>query len=342
MHSELFEGMGAIPLLKGDQSADARSLNQIATLAVRRNDEIRFVASGPEAQQAVAAFQKLAEEHFGEDIHSCSTELNENDTEKAESLEGAVTGLAASDGIAFGQVMHYHFGIPELPERKSKGESVEWQNFTAALDATIIELQQLYQKNLDSVGSEAASIFDAHSVLLDDQELQESVHHSISNGLCAEQAWVNAVNTLVELYRSSEVEYTRQRASDIIDIGRRLLTHLLEHGLPALEINSPVILLANDLAPSDTVNLDPDKVLGICLTGGGKTSHSAILARLLGIPSIVKAENGIKQTCDGQKVILDGFKGHLWIDASEKKRAELELKRNSWLGQLTADNQSSL
>ena len=331
-----------VVLFKGEKSANARSLNAIAGLGVRLNDEVRLVASGQEAQKAVAAFCQLAEQHFGEDIASMSTQSEAEPEQKREILQGALDGLAASEGIVFGKVMHYSAGLPELPDRVSQGEEAEWQSFALALDKTIGELKQLYLQSSASVGADHAEIFNAQALMLDDPDLQENVQGFITAGSNAEQAWMQAVNKLAEQYRASETEYMQQRATDVIDIGRRLLTSLVEAELPALQINSPVILLADDLTPSDTAGLDPEKVLGLCLSGGGRTSHSAILARALGIPAVVKAEGCLQQTREGQDVILDGFKGHLWLDPDETVRSELESQRKNWLERAALEKAAAL
>lgn len=327
-----------------EASANARSLNSIAGLGVRLNDTIRMVVSGAQAKEAIDAFQQLAEQHFGEDIHAMSHESEataEKETPK-EAVQGAITGLGASEGIVFGSVMRFSATLPELPERESKGEATEWETFALALDKTIHELKTLQQESQKSVGAEHAEIFHAQALMLDDPDLQQSVQAFLAKGQNAEQAWVSASQALVDHYRATQSEYMQQRATDVIDIARRLLTNLVDFELPTLTITTPVILLAEDLTPSDTAGLDPQKVLALCLSGGGKTSHSAILARALGIPAIVRAEGCLQNVADGQEIILDGSSGLLWTAPDEATRQMLQEKREQWLERVSAERMSAL
>ena len=329
---------------EGEQRAyaNARSLNSIAALGVRQNDTIRMVVTGAQAKEAIDAFRTLAQQHFGEDIHIINPEEGAAKAAKSEPVQGAITGQGASEGIVSGRVMRFSTTLPELPERDSGGEAIEWERFALALDETIRELKKLQLESEKSVGAEHAGIFHAQALMLDDPDLQKSVQTFLIAGHNAEQAWVATAEKLAEQYRTAQSEYMQQRATDVIDIARRLLSHLVDFELPSLTINQPVILLAEDLTPSDTAGLDPDKVLGLCLSGGGKTSHSAILARALGIPAIVRAEGCLQSVTDGQEVILDGFNGLLWLTPSDQTRQTLSEKRTQWLERVAAERQAAL
>lgn len=331
---------------EGEQktSANARSLNSVAALGIRMNDTIRMVVNGAQAAEAIDAFKALAQQHFGESIHAMSRKQEEAATKepRSESIQGAISGQGASEGIVSGKVMRFSTTLPELPERTSNSETVEWETFAQALDKTIHELRQLQLESEKSVGSEHAGIFLAQALMLDDPDLQQSVQAFLAQGHNAEQAWVAAAQKLAEQYQAAQSEYMQQRATDVIDIARRLLSHLVDLELPNLTINNPVILLAEDLTPSDTASLDPEKVLGLCLSGGGKTSHSAILARALGIPAIVRAEGCLQSVTDGQEVTLDGFEGLLWLTPDEQTRRALVEKRKQWLERVAAEQLAAL
>ena len=318
-------------LIKGDKTATIRSLNNIAALGVRCGDEIKLRVSGSEASQAIYAFQQLAQNHFNENIHT-SSQLAV--PEGSKEISGALCGLPVCEGVVFGAVKHFVPVLPKLPSRDFTNVDDELLSFTQACDRTLEDLEKIELDGFGKLGTGQAHIFKAHVLMLRDPELQERVHNLIKQGQCAEHAWMQEIGSLSNQYEKSESEYMRQRATDIVDVGRRLLSHLLGEKLPTLQLDSPVILLAEDLTPSDTANLDPKKVLALCLSKGSRTSHSAILARALGIPAVVQVDNCLDKTHDGQKIILDGFHGRLWLEADPETITELEQQRKSWLVQL--------
>ncbi|MCL6271249.1 phosphoenolpyruvate--protein phosphotransferase [Sansalvadorimonas sp. 2012CJ34-2] len=315
-------------LSRESKSANIRSLNSIAALDARCHDEIHLAVSGPDAQKAIGAFLTLAKRHFGEDI---STKPQSEVIVKPHKQEGAINGQPASEGIVFGRAKHFCQVMPEVPERIFLGEKAEWQTFTQALEKTLTELQVLEQESTGKMGSNHSAIFAAHKLILSDPELLDRVQSCISKGHSSEQAWIIEIGSLTNQYKNAESEYMQQRAYDVVDIGRRLLANLLGTDLPHQQLDSPAILLVDDLTPSDTACLDSEKVLGICLSQGGRTSHSAILARALGIPAIVCAEGCLEKIHDGQQVILDGFHGQIWAHPDAQTITKLELRRTEWL-----------
>ena len=229
-------------------------------------------------------------------------------------------GIAASDGIAIGPAFRY--AVPDLtiPIRPIEQPNIELARFQMAQEQARLELHSL-RENLAArtQGDELAAIFDAHEMMLDDPALADKVTGKIQEGIIVEQAVADATQELAAMLAGMADEYFAARAADVQDVGRRLLRILL--GLPDTALSNlqaPSIIIAHDLTPSDTARLDPDLVLGFCTALGGLTSHSAILARTLGLPAIVglgsELVEGIKT---GDMLLMDGASGALILSPDE-------------------------
>ena len=187
--------------------------------------------------------------------------------------------------------------------------------FDTAHEQARIELQSLYKSVQKRAGAEEAAIFEAHQVMLLDPALEGKVREGVEIGLTAEQALVKAVEELAGMLAGMGDELFAARALDVKDVGRRLLRILL--GLPdtALDaVTEPSIIVAEDLTPSDTAKLDPQLTLGFITAQGELTSHSAILARTLGIPAIVGMGVGLlEKVASGTLIIMDGRTGEMIV-----------------------------
>ncbi|RKF13160.1 phosphoenolpyruvate--protein phosphotransferase [Alginatibacterium sediminis] len=336
-----------LELAKGERRVSALSLNSIATLGVVKGDEITFIASGEQAQQAIDAFSSLANQHFGEAqlVANPSAQLDAIDNKVEEAIDmheiaGALRGLAVSDGIAKGPAVFFSVSMPEVPKREFTDAKTEIQRFHTALNSSVDALQQ--QASASAVDPEHAQIFNAQALMLSDPELVVNVEKGIRSQLIAEQAWLDAGSQLADSYQRAESEYLRERESDVWDITRRVMNQLCGVEKASLELKQPSILLAKDLSPSDTMGLDPEMVIAICLSEGGKTSHSAILAKAMGIPAIVQANDCMNRVKAGQQVIVDGFKGLLWLEPSVSTENELTLARQQWLEKRELELSSAL
>ncbi|MFV0447887.1 MAG: phosphoenolpyruvate--protein phosphotransferase [Vibrio sp.] len=315
-------------LQKGEQRVSAKSLNNIAKLGVRFEDNITFFARGNDAQAAIDSFTVLAEQHFGEaDIVNGSVVSESTDDEVivvSREIEGAIVGLSVNDGIVTAPAVLFAHEMPVVPDRPFESSAAEINRFQVAVDTVTQHLTvQAKQPHGD--------IFQAHLMMLTDPELLQDTVAQIESGFIAEEAWMNTVNALAEDYRNAESEYMREREADVYDIARQLMISLIGKKQSSIQINGPSILLARDLMPSDVAGLDKSKVMAICLSEGGKTSHSAILARAMGIPAIVKAQGCLEQVKVGQTITVDGSSGVLWIEPPEDVRAELAQRRTEWL-----------
>lgn len=224
-------------------------------------------------------------------------------------------GIAASDGIAIGPAFCYTPPDLTLPARSPGAADDEWARFEAARDSARAELAALRRRVAERARDEEAAIFDAHRMMLDDPALARKVRQAVEGGQTVERAVAAATAELAELLAGMPDELFAARALDVQDVGRRILRILLELPEAALgNLDRPSIVVAQDLTPSDTASLDPALCLGICTAHGGATSHSAILARTLGIPAIAGLGEPLMQTVStGAELILDGSEGLLVV-----------------------------
>ena len=250
-------------------------------------------------------------------------------------------GIPASDGIAIGPVFCYIPTELSIPVCAAGTAQEEMMRFAAARERARLELQGLYDAIEKRIGREEASIFEAHQEMLADPALEAKVQELVEIGQTAEQALVKATEELAGLLSSMGDELFAARALDVRDVGRRLLRVLL--GLPDTALSAvtePSIILADDLTPSDTASLDPALTLGFITAQGGLTSHSAILARTLGLPAIVGMGNNVlDEVADGATVLMDGRSGEMIIEPvpeTIKRFEELRLQRESHLQILKA------
>jgi phosphotransferase system enzyme I (PtsI) len=230
-------------------------------------------------------------------------------------------GIAASDGIAIGPAFCYAVPLLTIPTRTPEQPNVELARFQSAQEQARMELKGLRENVAARTrGDEFAAIFDAHEMMLDDPMLADKVGSKIQQGIIVEQAVADATQELASLLANMEDELFAARAADVQDVGRRVLRILL--GLPDTALNSlqnPSIIIAQDLTPSDTARLDPALALGFCTALGGLTSHSAILARTLGLPAVVGlGASALASMKSGQMLVMDGGSGTLVVDPPEE------------------------
>lgn len=324
-----------IQVRKGQQKANAKSINQVATLGARQGDEIVVSAAGPDAREVLRAIQALADDNFGDRELDAPAETGAAPSPPAEPTEempGALQGIGASPGIALGPLVQYRRRLLDVEMTNVEDPEAEWVRFQAAIDAALSEIESLRQK-LEQSGNEAeAEIFAAHELILQDPALLDKVKQRIQDQSAgAAGVWQQEIDALAGEYRAIEDDYMRARANDVVDVGKRVLAHLLQVEAPSLDLETPSIVAARDLAPSDTAHFDPDLVLAVCTELGGATSHSAILARALGIPAVVGMGPALQAVPDGQDVAVDGAAGTLWLEPDEETTAELQARRRRFL-----------
>lgn len=208
-------------------------------------------------------------------------------------------GVAASDGIAIAPLFLLQGAAVQVEERHDVSVDEELAKLNAAVEQTKAELNTLYETANEKMGAAHAQIFTAHMQILEDPEFIGAIQNSIqTDEVNAEFAFTSVSSQLVTIFEQMEDEYLRQRSSDIKDLSQRVLGHLQGTSRTALtDLKVPIVLAAEDLAPSDTVMLDKNLVKAFITDVGGRTSHSAIMARSLGIPAVV----GRYYECDSSR-----------------------------------------
>ena len=319
---------------KGEQSANAKSMNQIATLGVRLGDAIVVSAAGPDAAAALAALAALAADNFGDPDEPIAPAppLPSSPASTTAPSTDALPGIAASPGVAVGPAALYRPRLPEVIARLVDDPAAEWQRLLEAIAAARAEIEALHRHALGQVGREEAAIFEAHLLFLEDPTTLDAARATIlAESLNAEAAWQRETEALAAAFAELDDAYLRARAADIEDVGRRVLRRLMGVASPALDFAAPSVLIAADLSPSDTARLNPAQVLAICTELGAATAHSAILARALGIPAVVGLGPGVWQVADGQRVAVDGDAGALWPQPDETQLSAFAARRAAWL-----------
>lgn len=227
-------------------------------------------------------------------------------------------GIAASSGIAIGKA--YRLVEPDftITKKTISDTKNEIDRFQTAVSHAKSDLEIIRTKALNELGEEKAQIFDAHMLVLSDPELLSSIEGKISSDMVnAEIALKETADMFITMFEQMDNEYMRERAADIKDVSKRVLAHLLgvEIPNPGL-INEAVVIIATDLTPSDTAQLNKEFVKGFTTDIGGRTSHSAIMARSMEIPAVVGTNSASQTIANGDMVIVDGINGEVYINPS--------------------------
>lgn len=244
-----------------------------------------------------------------------------------------ITGIPASYGIAIGPAFVYQRVELEIRRETIDDTDVEWARFESAQVTARTQLDEIYLKAEKESGDEHAAIFKAQLMMLDDPELVSAVKTVVfEQKIKVESALADAVENYAGMLEALEDEYLSARALDIRDVGARMLRILLGvSDTPAKDLSLPSIIIADDLTPSDTILLDKTYVLGFCTAKGGATSHTAILARSLGIPAVVGAGNTVQHLRNGIQLIVDGDSGEVIVDPDAPTLSEYHLRQDKSL-----------
>ena len=242
-------------------------------------------------------------------------------------------GIAASKGYAIGKVFLQEHEEIVITDEKITDVIAEKEKLQKALDAAREQLEGIKAKAAVEMGEEKAAVFEAHITLLDDPEFTGAMAMEIeNNSLNAMKAVENVTNTFVMIFESMEDAYMRERAADIKDVSKRIISNLAGKGGDAFAITEGnTIVVAEDLTPSDTAQLDRSKVVAFLTNIGGRTSHSAIMARTLEIPAVVGLGDITKSVKTGDSIIVDGIEGIVIINPDEATVKEYESKREAFL-----------
>ncbi|HHX2631485.1 TPA: phosphoenolpyruvate--protein phosphotransferase [Staphylococcus aureus] len=244
-----------------------------------------------------------------------------------------IKGIAASDGVAIAKA--YLLVEPDLTfDKNEKVTDVEGEvaKFNSAIEASKVELTKIRNNAEVQLGADKAAIFDAHLLVLDDPELIQPIQDKIKNeNANAATALTDVTTQFVTIFESMDNEYMKERAADIRDVSKRVLSHILGVELPNPSmIDESVVIVGNDLTPSDTAQLNKEFVQGFATNIGGRTRHSAIMSRSLEIPAIVGTKSITQEVKQGDMIIVDGLNGDVIVNPTEDELIAYQDKRERY------------
>ena len=228
------------------------------------------------------------------------------------------TGKSVFGGIAIGKIMVYEKGEHQVKRVKVTDAESEKNRYYEAVETAFKQLGELHDKALREVGEANAAIFEIHQMMLEDDDYKESVEHIIESQMVnAEYAIAQTGDNFSQMFAAMDDEYMRGRAADVKDITERLLGILSGNTGSGVDADEPVIMVAEDLAPSETVQMDKSKILSFVTQKGSVNSHTAILARTMGIPALIGSDIVIDDSLNGKQGVVDGTNGVVYIEPDE-------------------------
>ena len=239
-------------------------------------------------------------------------------------------GKAVFEGVAIGRLSVYKKAEQSVKREKVTDVEAEIERYAAARETAIEQLQALYDKAVKEVGEASAEIFEAHQMMVEDGDYIDSVENIIrTQEVNAEFAVATTGDNFQKMFLDMDDEYFRGRAADVKDISERVINVLSGASAGGIDSDEPVIVVADDLAPSETVQMDKDKILSFVTVHGSANSHTSILAKTMNIPAIIGCDIPLTDEMDGRDAIVDGFEGKVYIDPdpevlAEKKKIVLE------------------
>ncbi len=245
-------------------------------------------------------------------------------------------GKSVMKGIAIGRIFLYKKRDYQVTDQKVSDPAAEKECLLAAVERAKEQLTRLYEDAMRNVGEDHAAIFDIHRMLLEDEDYLDAAAGEIESGFNAVYAVDRAGTQFAELFAAMDDEYMRGRAADIRDISQRVIRILLD--LPEEDICSdePVVLLAEDLTPSETVKLDKSKILGFVTVKGSANSHTAILARSMNLPALVGVDIPLADELHGKSCVVDGFEGVFLVEPEDGELSRMVVRKNQWVADLEA------
>ncbi|GAA6504165.1 phosphoenolpyruvate--protein phosphotransferase [Agathobaculum butyriciproducens] len=239
-----------------------------------------------------------------------------------------IFGKGVSKGVAAGPISFYRRASGVIPRHEVSDTAAELERFRAARETAKEQLAKLYDKALAEAGEDAAMLFEAHQMMLDDLDFVESIEGMIENDRVNAEAAVSDTGAqFAEMFAAMDDSYMQARAADIRDISARVIGILTGEGESGIVSDVPCIVAADDLAPSETVQLDKALILGFITAGGSANSHTAILARTMGIPAIIGAGDALQPEMEGKYAIIDGQTGEAVVEPDDAERERLLKKQ---------------
>ncbi|MBV7433040.1 phosphoenolpyruvate--protein phosphotransferase [Dermabacteraceae bacterium TAE3-ERU5] len=355
-----------VRIKRGSDSANAKSIVSIMSLGVANGEELTVEATGPDAEEAAQVVADAIRGGLGEDCGNAAAPVaaaaagtaaagaaataaaQEPTTEtgglnvdapaglaaaaSTESVrprsgdENLLVGVSASPGLAVGTVFQVRREEVAIEEHAADA-AAERSKLNAAIDAALYDLRILEKKVEAESGAERAAIFGAHQEILGDPDLLDRATVQIAEGKSAAYAWRASYIALANQLEGLDNEVLAGRAVDVRDVGQRVLDGLTGTKREAAEMPEGTVLIADDLTPSDTAQLDRSKVVGFATVHGGASSHVAIIARSLDLPAVAGIEERATEIADGSRVVLDGTAGTLRKNVSEEQIAEIQQRQ---------------
>ena len=239
-----------------------------------------------------------------------------------------IFGKGVSKGVAAGPISFYRRASGVIPRHEVSDTAAELERFHTARETAKEQLAKLYDKALAEAGEDAAMLFEAHQMMLDDLDFVESIEGMIENDRVNAEAAVSDTGAqFAEMFAAMDDSYMQARAADIRDISARVIGILTGEGESGIVSDVPCIVAADDLAPSETVQLDKSLILGFITSAGSANSHTAILARTMGIPAIISAGDALQPEMEGKYAIIDGQTGEAVIEPDDAERERLLKKQ---------------
>ncbi len=332
-----------VRLVRGDRSANAKSLTSLMALEVAAGDTVIIEASGDDASQAVAVLGRVVVDEARDSLPT-DTAGRESGVARV-AVTGSMelsadpkrfTGVAASPGVALGEIFQWR--QQDAPVIERAGDQLrERRELDHALAEAHTQLDALQQRLATGADADKAAIFAAHKELLEDPDLLDAAIDAIQRGASAAYAWQQAYRTQADRLGRVSTEMLAARAGDIRDVGRRVLRILTGTTSAPLQLPADAIVVAEDLAPSDTASLDRRRVRGVCTTGGGSTSHAAILARALDLPAVAAIDPRALEIPNGTRAMIDGTRGILQIEPSDDEQAWVAARQARAVGRRAAE-----
>ena len=319
----------------GAKEVNGKSLISVLTLGVGYEGSIRVKIDGEDEQEASLAITEAVQSGLGEETHvpaatngqGAQNEAGNGAVAETQVDDAATTeqgnryrGVGAADGVAIGRIFHLKRQSTQV-DTPFTNKKTELNNLNDALSAARKELHDLVEQTRKGAGSAESEIFEAHLELLDDADMIEEVQQTIAGEVSATTAWQQVIEAQATALSQSGNEILAARSADLRDVGQRVLWQLTGESGAIVWPAHPVIVVAEDLLPSETATLDKAKTLGFCTVLGSPNGHSAILARALGLPAVVGTGKRVLEVANGTMAVLDGATGVLEIEPSAETLA---------------------
>ena len=329
-----------ISLLHGAKRANAKSMVSVLTLGAVNGSDLTVQASGDDEETAIAQIEAAIRSGLGDhDAPAGPQPISHPETPKVETIQepapqsasGILKGIGAAPGIAIGPVFHFRPAEFDMQDEEALSAASSL-GLTDAIRCAKEELAALHRQMVEKNLAAEAAIFEAHSEFLDDPDLVDAVQERTCAGQPLAKAWKAAIDERAAAIAAIDDPLLAARSDDLRDVGKRVMRLMLGVSEKGVSMPAhPVVVIANELSPSDTASFDTQRVLGFGIVNGGPTSHIAILARAMGLPAIVGADEAILGLADSTPVILNGNNGTLTINPASDLVDRAAQSQRRWL-----------